>query len=392
MKFDLSAIQAQFRDLVGWREDSFDSSLPALTSPYDVVSRSGLYYNNAHPIVTLENIYYSILDDSMSDANFNTWLQNFTNEVIFETLRKLQQAKQLSKQSKKLLEQGKQFRQAGNLADKQINESKFVGWIIQLSGYENVRLTLHQLGVQFSKPLSNMRFYMFHTSKQDALWTHDVTTSTGLTFEWSAMTDKFIQYSDVHDNGGFFVLGYFQDDLVNNQANAQAINKTNYYYDGNCYSCQQNYDLNRYKQSKSFFKFTPFELKSDYLNGVNLPDFGNEFAHIEVEQNKTYGLNFDVSVESDITNFILRHEDLFIEPLRKMAAYKLLYYFIDTKRVNKVAETVKAQANLEIYRNQESSHILKDMTDQLKALDFDFSDLNSPSMPKSRPRIRYTSM
>lgn len=392
MKFDLSAIQAQLRNLVGWREDSFDSSIPALTSPFDVIPRSGLYFNNSHPIVTLENIYYSILDDSMTDANFNTWLQNFTDEVIFETLRKLQQTKQLNRQSKQLLQQGKQFRQAGNLADKQINESKFVGWIIQLSGYENVRMVLHQLGVQFSKPLTGMRFYMYHTSKQDALWTHDVTTSTGLTFEWSAMTDKFIQYSDVHDNGGFFVLGYYQDDLVNNQDNAQAINKTKYYHGDNCHSCSQNHDLSRYKQTKSFFKLTPFEIRSDYLNGIILPDMGDGFSNIEVEHNKTYGLNFDVSVESDITNFILRHEDMLIEPLRKMAAYKLLYYFIDTKRVNKVAETVKAQANLEIYRNQESSAILKDMNDQLKALDFDFSDLNSPSMPKTRPRIRYTSM
>jgi len=395
MKFNLTTIQSSFENLVGWRNDSFDAGIPSFTSPYDSAPSSGQYYNGSHPSVNLENLYYGMLDHVPVEAEFNQWIQNITNETIFEVLRKFEAAKKLNKETSGLLQQGVVFKGAGNIKDLEVNESKFVGWIIELADYQNIGLVMHQLGLQFSKPVTNMPIYLYHSSRQAALTTENFSTTTGLTFEWktpATLANWRMEFSSTYDAGGYFILGYYQDELTDNQDNAQAVNKLNLWNQNGCTSCGESYNQRRFQSYKSFFRITPMYVENANLNGVLIPDLGDDLTNVNTDFTKTYGLNLDVSIESDITNFLIRHAELFVEPLRKMMAYKLLYYMKDTKRINNQADTAKQQAIIELYRLQSASQIQKDLDDQLKAIDFDLSGLNSPSFPHKKNKISYSSM
>ena len=75
------------------------------------------------------------------------------------------------------------FKGAGNLADLEINQSRFVGWLIELADYQNISMLMHKIGFQFSKALTAHTLYLYHSSQRTALTSQAFTTTAANTFE-----------------------------------------------------------------------------------------------------------------------------------------------------------------------------------------------------------------
>lgn len=380
MKYDLQQVQTAFRGLVGWENKGYNINVPALTTPFDVAPTSGRYYDNYHPLLTLENLYHTCLTDTPTDTQFNEWLLQFTDQVIERTIDELFNRKKLAEQSKYLLERGPVFRVGANIADTELPTGRFVGWIINLAGYENIRLDLHRIGAHFTDS-QNLTLYIFHSSQKAAVDT--VTLELiGNSFKWTS-SDKSITFSGDHGAGGFYMIGYFEDDLVS----AQAINQPLFTNNGDCAFCSRTWNYKRMNEVKKFFHISPFIVESANLDGTNLPNLGDKYQNITTAS-KSLGLNLDASVTSDVTQTLLDESEVFVNPLRIMAAYMALYHYTKTPRVNNVANTLKKQATVELYQQDAGRNLMNDLENQFKGLDFDFSALKNPSFPEKRGRVR----
>ena len=72
-------IQDKLYNLVGWR----NNTLPNFTlDAANIVTESGLYFNDASPLVTLESLYNSLQPVDMDDATFNKRLKEINEAGI----------------------------------------------------------------------------------------------------------------------------------------------------------------------------------------------------------------------------------------------------------------------------------------------------------------------
>ena len=381
MWYDIAKIKEEFIDLVGWRNDEYDSNVPALLTPYDQAPLSGQYYNDAHPLLTLENLFYTCQADSPTEANFNSFLVNFIEQVIEETVNRLFLKKKLSMTSKEILDRGVVYRSGADYSKKELPQGRFAGWAFALAGFENATLKIHRVGTHFTSSVPELTLYLFHISKQESLSNLNVELIAN-SFKWTASGLSLSFSSENHNSGGFYLLGYFEDDL----GGSQAINERLFTSTGECANCSGSFNYRRINDIRKYFQLTPFTIESEHLNGNNIPTLGDGFKNITATPN-SLGLNMDISVVSDATQTILDHKNLFIQPLRLMAVYKALYFYLKTQRINATANVLKKQAAVEIYDQNTTKGVIQDMEEQFKAFEFDFSDLKSPSFPKKKRGI-----
>ena len=387
MIFDIPLLETSLVNEVGWQnEDDFYSDVPTLLTPFDVASNSGQYYNRVHPDITLYNVYRTILEDEPSQSQLTNWLVKFNKETVSELLYQIKKRKKLRSETKYLISQDTVFKSGASGEKLEINEGKFVFWKINIAQFENVKVILHDIGLQFTEPVTNLPIYLYHTSQKDAILNETFSTASGFNFEWKSLTDWFIQYNADYDIGGFFLLGYYQDDLANNN-NAQAINKTDVSIGFPCETCSYLSSINyaRYKEASKFYNIIPCEIENQFLNGIQLPNLGENFKNIRFKfKYKNYGLNLRTSVQSDLTQFILNNRGVLVDALRPLGAYRMMHHFSSSERTNRKESVISNKARIELYKEGESSKLLKEMEDAIDALDFDLSNLNSPSMPEKK--------
>lgn len=358
----LSEIKEAFAHLVGWEtlpEDTASGDWQEFTE-----SESGLIYNDAHPLMTLQNIksampedftlnypeysatahyvrgdkvrvgkvvYYALVDAPSAPTDENSgwtvypyiydYLQKLTDKGITQTMQRFTADKKIAGESKSLLERMTFFDGAGRLSATLENRHQLVGFEIVPVRSMGVTTKIERIGFQGAGGTGMIRMYLFHSSQVDpmAVMYFNYTKTNG-GFQWFTPEEPlYLPYiSDGNDSGGAWILCYNQDELPQG---LEAINVSKDWSRDPCGTCNIG-SLQAWRELTKYLQISPFcyNAPTTFAEFPEMPDI--EFLKYTNTQN--YGLNVEISVGCDLTDFIISQRQLFANVLQMQVAYNAL--------------------------------------------------------------------
>ena len=371
----IKEIQKQLKNVVGWEQ----GVTPDLHISEDLTtSESGLYFQGGHPLCTLQNIKatmpenyilkYPEWDETKNylkgdkvrfngyawkaaadnvntspDADFNgdytadysaeTWqpfnfledyLQTLTDKSIADTVNRFITEKLVSRGTKNLIERLTFFDGAGRLKDTIGNNGKLVGFEIVPLRSLGVTTKIERIGLQFTGGTGVIKIYIFHSSQTDPIYTYDLNFDNQRgTFQWFDLKDCYLpnmitaEDESNTNSGGAWYLCYNQNDLP---AGMYAIN---FYRDWSrepCGTCNKG-NLENYKLITQFLQVSPCQnyAPQTFAQYPELWDVPPVYTNT-----LNYGLNLEISVGCDLTDFICMQRGMFATALQKTLAYNVL--------------------------------------------------------------------
>ena len=306
---------------VGWNQtptNLITDGYPTLDSD-NLTSESGLRFQNSSNFVTIQNIYDTQQDVNISDADFNTLLDNMQNDVIINNVNKILIGESdyissinlypFEKTFDETIEPGNRFK-AFKIEK---NNSGIIGKISFLEVCFDSEVTFN--------------IYLYNSNLKAPIKTKEVTTS--------ANEAKIIDISewylddDTTFKGGNYYIGYFESDL------------------GGAKPIKRNYELANYQICSPYFYIQPISLS--YTGSV---------INIKNEQSEsdTGGLNIGINIYTDYTEFIIRNKNLFWQSIQLGMAEKVLNQSRTSVRSNYIERITKDfinQIGFELYGNRE---------------------------------------
>lgn len=354
-------IQEGLLHLIGWKQNYDTSDLKisdALT-----VSESGLYFQQIHPLLTLQNLLciapdfksvrlseydasaeytkgsvvlfnglpYKALQKStgkepVKEAEywaettlFSEWLEEKTKASIQKAITRFCNEKLSQGTSKALCEYKTLFDGTGRLTDTVKNRNNLVGFEIVPIRANGVTTKINRIGLHFTEP-GEYTLYLMHSSKDTPVKTIKLTKTQSNSAEWFSLKDVYLPYQGNDTGaGGSWYLCYRQSELPEN---SKAIRKNKDWSKGPCSSCSRREFLAWEAWSK-YLEVHPFLVNEESISdesGLNLWDIGlNQYTY-----DNNYGLNLEVSVSCDLTDFILEQRSLFQDIIAKQLAIDML--------------------------------------------------------------------
>jgi hypothetical protein len=409
--------------LVGFHQNQ-NPDYPTLP-PSLLASSSGLYIQDEQPLLSIENIdqalknydafnylpynaltayatgdkikvagvvYESLEDQTGVAPPGATWevvgllaqrLDQVLRSAITKVVSAVFQQKKLDGVTKSIFENVQLFDGVGDLTDKEIKAGRFVGYQIAIESYRDLSIVLKRLGTQFSGLNPGFELYLYHSSQEEPIQVFELNLTKANSFQWSPLkvdtVDFVLRYlSDDYAPGGCFYLGYYEDDLV-----GQAINR-GYRFDKApaCSTCGRSYEY--YTRWSPYMAVTPIAVPAEALAEIVVDEPRKlwDLRYNQYEYSKNYGLNLDLSVYCDVTDFLCREKDLFVDPILKQVRADLLYAIAYSTRNNPIAKEVRDLALYELdNRPSGSPGSLKLLEKAIAAVNFDLSDLNDVCLP-----------
>lgn len=359
--YRLQDIQKALSKVVGW-EQSYN---PAEAIDADLTeSESGLTFQGAHPLLTLDNMRSVMPDDwgyqypewaegteykegdkvryselvwiavqdnvgqeptaeSIYWTAYNIlsdFLRKLTNDGIAKAVQTFVQVKQLDKETRNLMERRTFFDGAGRIRATLQNNHKLVGFEIVPVRSMGVTAKIEKIGLQMTGATGKVRMYLFHSSQIDPIRTFDLDfTVTNGGFQWFALDGCFLPYiSDLNNSGGSWYLCYDQDELP---AGMEAINVSKDWSREPCGTCNRG-SLETWRELTKYLQVSPF--------AVNAPETFSEYPELwDVAQTMytntiNYGLNCEITVGCDLTDFIISQRQVFQTVIQRQVAVSAL--------------------------------------------------------------------
>lgn len=376
----LKELQTALLPVVGWQQDynpqkQIDNAL--------CQSESGLTYQGAHPLVTLENIRNIMPDDYLFRYtewnvistyrkgtkvrhNETVWIanednigvepvagdfnQDFNNDyntaqadawvkydMVSDFVRQLTvngintavqmfiQEKQLQQETRNLLERRTFFDGAARMAATIDPTGKIVGFEIVPVRAMGVTTKIERIGLQMVGATGTVKLYLFHSSQVAPMREIELTfTNTNGGFQWFTPAEPiYLPYipgvdGDGNDAGGAWFLCYNQNELP---AGMRALNVSKDWSVEPCQTCLGG-SIDSWKQMTKYLQVSPFGIHApaDFAEYPEMFDIGQ----IGYTNTMNYGLNVEISVGCDLTDFIISQRGIFATVLQKqVAAYVL---------------------------------------------------------------------
>ncbi len=362
--------------LVGW-EQSYD---PAKAIDEDLLeSESGLLFQQAHPLMTLDNIENTIPENFMlqyspwnndteyrvgkkvrhkgqvyialadnvnvepKDENAGTWaiynllsdyLERLTRSGIAKAIQTFIQTKQLNRETRDLFDRKTFFDGAARLQATIRASHKLVGIELVPVRAMGVTLKIHKIGFQAIGATGKVKFYLFHSSQKDPVKTFEVEfTNTSGGFQWFSFDDLFLPYiSDGTDSGGAWFLCYYQDELP---FGMEALNVSKDWSREPCGTCNIGSveiwrEMTKYLQASPFCVIPP----EDFSENPQMWDI----AQTMYTNTMNYGINCEISIGCDLTDFIIEQRAIFANVVQRQVA-------VDTLRMMAMNPSVRVNRN-----------------------------------------------
>lgn len=427
-------IQEQLLHLIGWK--SGPSLLGATICKTLTESTSGLYFQQAHPLITLDNLlslapdfdkletygtypeynanaktqsykkgdvvsYAGVLYKALKDTipgvpsalpeywaettQFSEWLESKVKDSISKAVSRFWSEKISEKTAKALCENKVLFDGAGRLSDTIPNKASIVGFEIIPIRAKGVTLKINKIGLQFTQP-GDYKLYLMHSSRVEPVKTLTLTKAVK-GFEWFNVSDLFLPYeSEEIDAGGSWYLCYKQSELPEG---SMAIRKERDWSKGPCQSCSRREFLSWQAWSK-YLEIHPFTTK----------EFEEDFELWDIADNRydyssNFGLNLDVSVYCDMTDFIIDSQALFQDIILKQFAVDMLREFAYNPNIRANRHSINASRLDILYELDGDSSSLKKagLNYQLdvayKAIKLDTQGLDRVCLPCKNNGIKY---
>lgn len=381
----INEICEALKNVCGW-EQSYD---PAKAIDDNLTqTESGLYFQGAHPLLTLDNmeaimpddwgIQYPVWDaltqwkqnkvvqygndtngnklfwkakadnvgeepteDSLFWSKYNIlsdFLERMTRNGIATAIQTFTQIKQLDKETRNLLERRTFFDGAGRIRATLQNNHKLVGFEIVPVRAMGVTAKIEKIGLQMTGGTGVVRMYLFHSSQIDPIKTFDLNfTVTNGGFQWFPLNDCYLPYiSDKNNAGGAWFLCYNQDELP---AGMEAINVSKDWSREPCGTCNMG-SVEVWRELTKYLQVTPFM--------YNAPETFAEYpelwdiAYTLYTRTQNYGLNCEITIGCDLTDFIISQRQIFQTVIQRQVAAIAL-------------RTLAMNPNVRVNRNQSNA-------------------------------------
>lgn len=267
-------------------------------------------YNNTNEIPGESVLFwkpYNILSDFLERVSRNgiaTAIQTFT------------QIKQLDKETRNLLERRTFFDGAGRIRATLQNTHKLVGFEIVPVRALGVTAKIEKIGLQMTGGTGIVKMYLFHSSQIDPIKTFDLDFQVkNGGFQWFTLEDCFLPYiSKDNNSGGSWFLCYNQDELPQGM---EAINVSKDWSREPCGTCNIG-SVEVWRELTKYLQVTPFM--------YNAPETFAEYpelwdiAYTMYTNTQNYGLNCEITVGCDLTDFIISQRQIFQDVIQKQVA------------------------------------------------------------------------
>ncbi len=298
--------------------------------------------------------------------------------------------KKIEGATKSILESVTLFEGGGMIIDKEIKTGRFVGYSIGMNAQRDLSAVIRRLGTQFSEANPDFKLYVYHSSQAEPVKVFDLNLTKVNSFEWSRLLDSGLDFvlpysADGHGSGGYFYIGYYEDDLE-----GQAINREYDFANApTCGSCSNNYAL--YQSWSQYFDIVPFYVPASYLEDILPGDPGGpllwDLGVMQASYTRNFGLNLDLSVRCDVTDYLCRERGIFASAMAKQVTVDLLNILAFSTRNNAITKEVKSAAIYALNnRDNNTPGESKRLESAIKALSFDMSGLNSACLPCDNSR------
>lgn len=362
--YRIKEIQDALLHVCGWEQsynpkEAIDSDLTR--------SGSGLMFQGAHPLLTLDTMRAIMPDDwgyqypewnsretysagtivrydlngnddelyweSIRDNNTNEipgesvlfwkpynilsdFLERVTRNGIATAIQTFTQIKQLDKETRNLLERRTFFDGAGRIRATLQNTHKLVGFEIVPVRALGVTAKIEKIGLQMTGGTGIVKMYLFHSSQIDPIKTFDLDFQVkNGGFQWFTLEDCFLPYiSKDNNSGGSWFLCYNQDELPQGM---EAINVSKDWSREPCGTCNIG-SVEVWRELTKYLQVTPFM--------YNAPETFAEYpelwdiAYTMYTNTQNYGLNCEITVGCDLTDFIISQRQIFQDVIQKQVA------------------------------------------------------------------------
>jgi hypothetical protein len=203
---------------------------------------------------------------------------------------------------------------------------------IRTREFTGLQSIINEIGLQFAGE-EEFKLYLFHSSKSEPLEEVDVTTTGKANWDWKKIDWELSSMTTEQLNGGVFIVGYYQDDIVSN-----AINYTNFNWDnGHCGGCNDpHYSV--WKSIRNNFLIYPIYVPSGSW-GIKGEMF--DLNKALYTNNQSFGLNFKFTVRCDLTDFFIQNKFVFKNLLSLKVVHKILNDMKFSQQINSVEENIK---------------------------------------------------
>ena len=373
-------IQEKLLRLIGW-EQNYDTSDLKISDAL-TVSESGLYFQQIHPLLTLQNMSciapdfknitfpeynsekeYSkgnvvdyqgtqykalqkvqgkqpdIESEYWVETNlFSEWLESKTKASIQKAIARYCNEKTVEGTNKPLCESRTLFDGTGRLVDTVKNKKNLVGFEIIPVRAKGVTTKINKICLQFTKA-GEYILYLMHSSMDEPIKTIKLTKVRDNSAEWFTVDDLYLPYqSEDNDAGGSWYLCYFQSELPEG---SQAIRKNKDWSKEPCGSCSRR-ELLAWMAWSKYLEIHPFFVNEELINtedeSLHLWDAENN----QYTYDNNYGLNLEVTVSCDITDFIVEQRMMFQDVIAKQVAVDMLREFAYNSNVRTNRHSINA--------------------------------------------------
>jgi len=381
----INEITDKLKNVVGWRQ-SYD---PAKYIDGNLCnSESGLYFQDAHPLLTIDNVISTMPDDyglvyptweasssytagmkvrynskvwkakkrSINQIpaagslywdeynKLNDYVRELTERAISAAVLKFIEIKQLDKETKTLLQRSKLFEGAGNIKNTLQNKHQIVGFEIMPARSMGVTIRLERLGLQFygGDGGKYINVWLFHSSHGKNIGGGEFTYhGTNGSVDWINLTeDEYYLPTLANENGGSgcYYLAYCQDMLED--VDLEAINVSKDWSREPCGTCNMG-SVELWREMNKYFQISPFKVAKPTNWDENDPALWDLSQMVYTNQ-QNYGLNLELSVGCDLTDFIIQEKSIFAPVIQKELAAIVL-------------RTLALNPNVRVNRNQSNA-------------------------------------
>ena len=362
----LKELQAALLPVVGWEQDYNPQNQidDALTQ-----SESGLTFQGAHPLCTLSNVRAIMPDDYLykypnwrntiaylagqkvkhqnkiwiaKNANIGSepgdnsedwaeynmvsdFVRHLTINGINTAVQRFIELKQLQQETRNLLERRTFFDGAARLQATIDPSHKIVGFEIVPVRSMGVTTKIERIGLQMVGATGTVKLYLFHSSQVAPMQTIELNfTNTNGGFQWFTPAEPiYLPYipgtdGDGNDAGGAWFLCYNQDELP---VGMQALNVSKDWSVEPCQTCLGG-SIESWRQMTKYLQVSPFSIHAplDFTEYPEMFDIGL----IGYTNTMNYGMNVEISVGCDLTDFIISQRNIFATVIQKQVAANVL--------------------------------------------------------------------
>lgn len=426
-------IQEKLLHLIGW-EQNYDTSDLKISDAL-TVSESGLYFQQIHPLLTLQNMSciapdfknitfpeynsekeYSkgnvvdyqgtqykalqkvqgkqpdIESEYWVETNlFSEWLESKTKASIQKAIARYCNEKTVEGTDKPLCESRTLFDGTGRLVDTVKNKKNLVGFEIIPVRAKGVTTKINKICLQFTKA-GEYTLYLMHSSMDAPVKIIKLNKIRDNSAEWFTVDDLYLPYqSEDNDAGGSWYLCYFQSELPEG---SQAIRKNKDWSKEPCGSCSRR-ELLAWMAWSKYLEIHPFFVNEELINtedeSLHLWDAENN----QYTYDNNYGLNLEVTVSCDITDFIVEQRMMFQDVIAKQVAVDMLREFAYNSNVRTNRHSINASRLDILYEVDGDSSSMKKsgLSYQLdmafKAIKLSTSGIDRVCLPCQNKGIKY---